>query len=72
MVDVAHYANSYATRAQLRAGIEFYRALPANEKLNSAQRNAECLDVPIVPGWRRQIFRQTFAENGGRYACARL
>jgi pimeloyl-ACP methyl ester carboxylesterase len=45
-VDVAHYANSYATPAQLRAGMEFYRALPANEKLNSAQRSA--LDVPIV------------------------
>jgi pimeloyl-ACP methyl ester carboxylesterase len=45
-VDVVHYANAYAAPAQLRAGMEFYRAFPANEKLNSAQRSA--LDVPIV------------------------
>ncbi len=44
--DAAHYANSYATPAQLRAGMEFYRAFPANEKFNEAQRGA--LDVPFV------------------------
>jgi pimeloyl-ACP methyl ester carboxylesterase len=44
--DVAHYANSYAAPAQLRAGMEFYRAFPANEKFNAAQRSA--LDVPLV------------------------
>ena len=44
--DAAHYANSYATPAQLRAGMEFYRAFPANEKFNAAQRSA--IDVPFV------------------------
>jgi pimeloyl-ACP methyl ester carboxylesterase len=44
--DAAHYANAYASPAQLRAGMEFYRAFPANEKWNAAQRSA--LDVPLV------------------------
>jgi pimeloyl-ACP methyl ester carboxylesterase len=44
--DAAHYANSYATAAQLRAGMEFYRAFRANEKFNAEQRSV--LDVPIV------------------------
>jgi pimeloyl-ACP methyl ester carboxylesterase len=44
--DVAHYANSYGTPEQLRAGLEFYRAFPADEKFNAVQRNR--LDVPIV------------------------
>jgi len=44
--DVTHYANSYANPEQLRAGLEFYRAFPANEKFNAAQQSA--IDVPIV------------------------
>lgn len=44
--DAAHYANSYATATQLRAGMEFYRAFPANEKFNASQQSA--LDLPIV------------------------
>lgn len=44
--DAAHYANSYAAAAQLRAGMEFYRAFPADEKFNGAQQSV--LDVPIV------------------------
>jgi pimeloyl-ACP methyl ester carboxylesterase len=44
--DVAHYANAYATPAQLRAGLEFYRAFPANEKFNAEQRNE--INVPFV------------------------
>jgi pimeloyl-ACP methyl ester carboxylesterase len=44
--DATHYANSYAAPEQLRAGLEFYRAFPANEKFNAAQRSA--LEVPIV------------------------
>jgi pimeloyl-ACP methyl ester carboxylesterase len=44
--DAAHYANSYATPAQLRAGMEFYRAFPANEKFNAEQRNE--INVPFV------------------------
>ena len=67
---MVHYANSYATPAQLRAGMEFYRALPANEKLNSAQRSA--LDVPIVLVGGDKSFAKLLPKMGGRYACARL
>jgi pimeloyl-ACP methyl ester carboxylesterase len=44
--DAAHYANSYGTPEQLRAGMEFYRAFPANERFNKAQQQQN--DVPIV------------------------
>jgi pimeloyl-ACP methyl ester carboxylesterase len=44
--DVTHYANSYSAPEQLRAGMEFYRAFPANEKFNAAQRNK--VEVPFV------------------------
>ena len=45
-VDVTHYANSYGAPEQLRAGLEFYRAFPADEKFNAAEQTR--LDVPIV------------------------
>jgi pimeloyl-ACP methyl ester carboxylesterase len=44
--DLAHYVRSYASPEQLRAGLEFYRAYPENERFNVAQR--EPIDVPIV------------------------
>jgi pimeloyl-ACP methyl ester carboxylesterase len=45
--DVTHYVNSYASLAQLQAGLEFYRsAYPASEKFNAAQRTA--IEVPIA------------------------
>jgi len=45
--DVRHYALAYATPAQLRAGLEFYRrAYPASEKFNAEERSP--LSVPIV------------------------
>ena len=44
--DAARYASAYAAPEQLRAGFEMYRALPANEKFNAAQRSA--IDVPLV------------------------
>jgi pimeloyl-ACP methyl ester carboxylesterase len=44
--DLAHYVRSYASPEQLRAGLEFYRAYPENERFNAAQR--EPIDVPIV------------------------
>ncbi len=42
----AHYVSSYASPEQLRAGLEFYRAYPANERFNTGQRGP--IDVPIV------------------------
>jgi pimeloyl-ACP methyl ester carboxylesterase len=44
--DLAHYVRSYASPEQLRAGLEFYRAYPANERFNRAHR--EPIEVPIV------------------------
>lgn len=44
--DVNHYVNSYAAPEKMRAGFEFYRAFPADEKLNQAHQNA--IDVPVV------------------------
>jgi pimeloyl-ACP methyl ester carboxylesterase len=44
--DLAHYVRSYASPEQLRAGLEFYRAYPDNERFNAARR--EPIDVPIV------------------------
>ena len=44
--DLAHYVRSYAAPGQLRAGLEFYRAYPANERFNADQRGP--IDVPIV------------------------
>jgi pimeloyl-ACP methyl ester carboxylesterase len=45
-VDLAHYVRSYASPEQLRAGLEFYRAYPENERFNANQRGT--IDVPIV------------------------
>jgi len=44
--DARHYARSYSTPAQLRAGMGFYRALPEAEKFNKS--HGETLNVPIV------------------------
>jgi pimeloyl-ACP methyl ester carboxylesterase len=44
--DAARYVSAYAAPEQLRAGFEMYRALPANEKFNAAQRST--MDVPLV------------------------
>jgi pimeloyl-ACP methyl ester carboxylesterase len=44
--DVSHYATAYAAPAHLRAGLELYRAFPADEKFNAAQRST--IEVPFV------------------------
>ena len=44
--DIAHYAKSYGTPDRLRAGLEFYRAFPADATFNASHNDA--LDVPIV------------------------
>jgi hypothetical protein len=44
--DLAHYVRSYASPEQPRAGLEFYRAYPKNERFNAAQRDP--IDLPIV------------------------
>jgi pimeloyl-ACP methyl ester carboxylesterase len=44
--DLTHYVNSYSSPAQLRAGLEFYRAFPANEKFNANQSGE--IDIPLT------------------------
>ena len=57
--DVAHYAESYAEPEHLRALLEIYRAFPANETFNAAQRST--IDVPLVlvPGENSPFERLT-------------
>ena len=46
--EMAHYVKAYSTDAQLHAVFEMYRAFPANEKFNQAQRGPN--DVPLFVG----------------------
>lgn len=48
--DVARYARSYAAPEHLRALLEIYRAFPANERFNAAQRGAMSLPLVLAPG----------------------
>ena len=71
--DVTHYANSYAAPAQLRAGLEFYRAFPANEKFNAGQQST--IDVPIVlAGGDNSVgkFNPKIAESLRKRGCANV
>lgn len=48
--DVARYAKSYAAPEHLRAILEIYRAFPANEKFNAAQRSTTGVPLVLAPG----------------------
>jgi hypothetical protein len=48
--DVGHYAESYADPGHLRALLEIYRAFPANETFNAAQRSAINVPLVLAPG----------------------
>lgn len=61
--DIAHYAAAYAGPDRLRAGLEFYRAFPANGKFNASQRST--IDVPVVWAAGEKSF---FAKIGSRIA----
>jgi len=61
--DIAHYAAAYAGPDRLSAGLEFYRAFPANGVFNASQRGA--IDVPVVWAAGEQSF---FGKIGSRVA----
>ncbi|HYI79223.1 MAG TPA: alpha/beta hydrolase [Chryseolinea sp.] len=61
--DVSHFAASYGEPDHLRAGLELYRAFPANARFNSSQRTA--IDVPLVWAGGEKSF---FAKIGLRLA----
>lgn len=72
-VDIAHYANSYSTPKQLRAGLEFYRAFPANEKFNATQKDT--INVPIVLAGGDKATGQTnpvIAKSLQKHGCTNV
>jgi pimeloyl-ACP methyl ester carboxylesterase len=61
--DVAHFAASYAEPDHLAAGLELYRAFPANGRFNASQSSA--IDVPLVWAAGEKSF---FGKIGSRLA----
>jgi pimeloyl-ACP methyl ester carboxylesterase len=72
--DVAHYAKSYAAPEHLRALLEIYRAFPANEKFNAAQRSAISLPLVLAPGENSPFEKlmPNFAEALRAHGCANV
>ena len=72
--DVARYARAYAAPEHLRALLEIYRAFPANEKFNAAQRSAISLLLVLVPGENSPFEKLMpgFAEGLRDHGCANV
>lgn len=72
--DVARYARAYAAPEHLRALLEIYRAFPANEKFNAAQRSAIGLPLVLAPGENSPFVKLMpgFAEALRDHGCANV
>lgn len=72
--DVARYARAYAAPDHLRAALEIYRAFPANEKVNAAQRGAISLPLVLAPGENSPFEKLMpgFAEALRDHGCAQV
>jgi pimeloyl-ACP methyl ester carboxylesterase len=72
--DVARYARAYAAPEHLRALLEMYRAIPANEKFNAAQRSAISLPLVLAPGEHSPFEKLMpgFAEALRDHGCANV
>ncbi len=72
--DVARYARAYAAPEHLRALLEIYRAFPANEKFNAAQRSAISLPLVLAPGENSPFEKlmPAFAEALRDHGCANV
>jgi pimeloyl-ACP methyl ester carboxylesterase len=72
--DVARYARAYAAPEHLRALLEIYRAFPANEKFNSAERSAISLPLVLAPGQNSPFEKlmPSFAEALRDHGCANV
>jgi pimeloyl-ACP methyl ester carboxylesterase len=71
--DVTHYVKSYAAPQHLHAGMEFFRAFPANEQLNQEQQSP--VDVPIVLAGGDKTFGQLLprmAEALRKHGCTHV
>ena len=72
--DVARYTRAYAAPEHLRAVLEIYRAFPANEKFNAAQRSAINLTLVLAPGENSPFenLMPNFAEALRGHGCANV
>ena len=72
--DLARYARAYAAPEHLRALLEVYRAFPANEKFNAAQRSAISLPLVLAPGENSPFEKlmPSFAEALRDHGCANV
>ncbi len=72
--DVARYARAYAAPRHLRALLEIYRAVPANEKFNAAQRSAISVPLVLAPGENSPFEKlmPSFAEALRDHGCANV
>ncbi len=72
--DVSRYARAYVAPEHLRAALEIYRAFPANEKFNAAQRSAISLPLVLAPGENSPFVNLMpgFAEGLRDHGCANV
>ena len=72
--DVARYARAYAAPEHLRALLEIYRAFPANERFNAAQRSATSVPLVLAPGENSPFEKLMpgFAEALRDHGCANV
>jgi len=70
--DVERYAKSYAAPEHLRALLEMYRAIPANEKFNAAQQSTIGVPLVLAPGENSPFVRlmPRLAEDLRVHGCA--
>jgi pimeloyl-ACP methyl ester carboxylesterase len=70
--EVARYAKSYAAPEHLRAMLEIYRAFPANEKFNAAQRSTIRVPLVLASGENSPFekFAPSFANALRAHGCA--
>ena len=72
--DVARYARAYSAPVHLRAALEIYRAFPADEIFNAAQRSAISVPLVIAPG-KNSPFEKlmpSFADALRAHGCANV
>lgn len=73
-IDVARYAHAYAAPEHLRALLEIYRAFPANERFNAAQRSTISLPLVLAPGANSPFEKlmPAFADALRDHGCANV
>ena len=72
--DVARYARAYAAPGHLRAALEIYRAFPADETFNAAQRSAISVPLVLAPGKNSPFvtLMPSFADALRAHGCANV